>query len=79
VAAAIAQALNVKDSNGRPPIELLKDYLRAKQLLLLLDNFEQVATATPLVAATTRRRGPIATRGWHSRVSLAPGTARSAA
>src|SRR5262249_36561813 len=49
VAAAIVQALGVRDSDGRPPIELLKDYLRAKRLLLLLDNFEQVATATPLV------------------------------
>lgn len=35
---------------GQPPLERLKDYLRHKQLLLVLDNFEQVVVAAPLVA-----------------------------
>ncbi|MDP8924852.1 MAG: adenylate/guanylate cyclase domain-containing protein, partial [Chloroflexota bacterium] len=42
---ATAQALGVPDVRGRPPIESLKDYLRYKRLLLVLDNFEQVLTA----------------------------------
>jgi predicted ATPase/class 3 adenylate cyclase len=49
VASAIAQALDVRETGGQPLNERLKDYLRAKQLLLLLDNFEQVVDAAPLV------------------------------
>jgi predicted ATPase/class 3 adenylate cyclase len=49
-ASAIAQALEVKESGGTPLIESLKAYLREKQLLLVLDNFEQIADAAPLVA-----------------------------
>jgi predicted ATPase len=51
VAPTIAQALGVPERGGRPLLESLKDYLRAKQLLLLLDNFEQVVDAAPMVAA----------------------------
>ncbi len=40
-ASAIAQALDVRESGGQPIGEHLKDYLREKRLLLLLDNFEQ--------------------------------------
>src|SRR4029079_17222108 len=40
----IAQALGIKES-GQPLAEHLKEYLRPKQLLLLLDNFEQVVDA----------------------------------
>jgi predicted ATPase/DNA-binding SARP family transcriptional activator len=46
----IAQALGVREAEGRPLRESLKDYLREKQLLLLLDNFEQVLAAAPRVA-----------------------------
>src|SRR6185295_12415344 len=31
-------------------VESLKDYLRPRQILLVLDNFEQVVAAAPLVA-----------------------------
>ncbi len=34
---------------GDAPLELLKAFLREQQLLLLLDNFEQVVAAAPLV------------------------------
>jgi len=51
VASAIAQPLAVREQGGKPLLESLKDYLRDKQLLLLLDNFEQVTAAAPLVAA----------------------------
>ena len=50
VAPTIAQALRVRDTRGRPIEELLQEYLRAKSLLLLLDNFEHLLDAAPLVA-----------------------------
>jgi predicted ATPase len=40
----------VKEGGGYPLIERLKDYLRERQLLLLLDNFEQVLSAAPRIA-----------------------------
>src|SRR5262249_54696249 len=49
VASAIAQALQVREAEGRSLRESLHDYLREKRLLLLLDNFEQVLAAAPLV------------------------------
>ena len=49
VAATIAAALGVKEVRGRPVVESLKAYLREKQILLVLDNFEQVLPAAPLV------------------------------
>ncbi len=51
VLTAIAQILGVRESAGRALQESLQDYLRDKQLLLVLDNFEQVVTAAPLVGA----------------------------
>jgi predicted ATPase/class 3 adenylate cyclase len=50
VASAIAQALGVAEAAGRSIAETLKDYLHSKSLLLVLDNFEQVIAAAPLVA-----------------------------
>jgi predicted ATPase/DNA-binding CsgD family transcriptional regulator len=42
-----AQVLGVPDVLGRPPIDRLRDYLRDRRLLLILDNFEQVLEAGP--------------------------------
>ena len=39
VPSAIAQALGVPPVAGRPILEALKDYLRDKELLLVVDNF----------------------------------------
>jgi class 3 adenylate cyclase/DNA-binding XRE family transcriptional regulator len=50
VASSIAQTLGIKESAGRSLLDNLKDELHEKQLLLLLDNFEQVADAAPLVS-----------------------------
>jgi predicted ATPase/DNA-binding SARP family transcriptional activator len=50
VASTIAQTLGLHESADRPFVESLKEHLREKQLLLLLDNFEQVLAAAPLVA-----------------------------
>src|SRR5918994_610705 len=49
VASAIAEPLGVVEAGDEPLEEGLKGYLRGKELLLLLDNFEQVLGAAPLV------------------------------
>ncbi|MGH9969245.1 MAG: ATP-binding protein, partial [Pyrinomonadaceae bacterium] len=49
VISVIAQALGTKEVAGSTLIEVLKRYLREKQMLLLLDNFEQLLPAAPLV------------------------------
>ena len=46
----IAGTLGVTEVAGRPVRDLLTDYLRDKAVLLVLDNFEQVLAAAPLVA-----------------------------
>ncbi|MDQ3927588.1 MAG: NB-ARC domain-containing protein, partial [Chloroflexota bacterium] len=50
VASEIAQVLGVKEAEGKSLVEGLKEYVQDKQLLLLLDNFEQVVEAAPLLA-----------------------------
>ncbi len=47
VTATIAQALGLWEASDRPLLEQLLEYLREKHLMLLLDNFEQVAAAAP--------------------------------
>jgi predicted ATPase/DNA-binding CsgD family transcriptional regulator len=49
VVSTIAQVLGVREQGSRPTLDSLKDYLRDRQLLLLLDNFEQVVSAAPAV------------------------------
>ncbi len=50
VAFEIAQALRVREFLDWPLLARLKEYLRPRVLLLVLDNFEQVLTAAPDVA-----------------------------
>ncbi len=50
VASVIAQTLDIREAGGRPASELLKDALRDTRRLLVLDNFEQILPAAPLVA-----------------------------
>lgn len=63
---AIAHTLGVKETGGQPLIEELKSFLRAKQLLLVLDNFEQVLDAAPqaaeLLAAAPRLKVLVTSR-----------------
>src|SRR5262245_20445012 len=47
---AAATALGVREQPGRPLLETLMDYLRAKQLLLLLDNCEHLVEACARLA-----------------------------
>jgi predicted ATPase len=44
----VAQQLAVREG-GRPLLENVKDYLREKQMLLVLDNFEQLVSNAPVV------------------------------
>ena len=52
VVSIIAQTLDVREGMGenRPLVDILKDYLKRKRMLLILDNFEQVVEAGTLVA-----------------------------
>jgi predicted ATPase/predicted Ser/Thr protein kinase len=49
VLTTIAQVLGIAESSGQPVLGTLKRTLRNKHLLLLLDNFEQIVGAAPLV------------------------------
>jgi len=46
----IAQTLGIRENRSKPLRESVIDYLRDKRLLLVLDNFEQVVAAAPVVA-----------------------------
>jgi predicted ATPase/serine/threonine protein kinase/DNA-binding CsgD family transcriptional regulator len=50
VISAIAQSLGLQEKENRYPFEHLKTFLRDKQLLVLLDTFEQVLSAAPLLS-----------------------------
>ncbi len=45
----IAHELGIQEAGTQPLLEAVKASLRNKQLLLLLDNFEQIVTAAPLL------------------------------
>ncbi len=49
VASAIGQVLSVRESAGNL-LAPLREYVRPKRMLLILDNFEQVVEAAPLIA-----------------------------
>src|SRR5262249_31605336 len=50
VPSAIAQELGVHEGAGRPVLESLKAHLQTKELLLVLDNFEHLIAAAPVVS-----------------------------
>ena len=50
VLAAIAHGLGIQDGHGHPLRPRLLAFLRDRRLLLVLDNFEHVAAAAPLLA-----------------------------
>ena len=62
VVAAVAQELGLQDMGDRPLSGRLLDFLRSRQMLLLLDNFEQVLDAAPhlveWLAASPRLENP---------------------
>ena len=50
VGPTIAEALGITDGDTRPLLTVLKDVLQPRCLLLVLDNFEHVGEAAPLIA-----------------------------
>jgi FAD binding domain len=50
VSSSIAQGIGLPDSGGRPLTKHLASYLRDRKLLLVLDNFEHLLAAAPVVA-----------------------------
>jgi non-specific serine/threonine protein kinase len=50
VLASIAQALGVQEAGSAPLSAILRDVIRREAVLLVLDNFERVMGAAPLVA-----------------------------
>ena len=50
VPSAIASTLNLKLTANQPPMDALRDFLGAKDMLLVLDNFEQIVGAGTAVA-----------------------------
>ena len=54
VPSTVAEALSLREEGARPIIETVADYLLNKQVLLILDNFEQVVEAAPVVSDLLR-------------------------
>jgi class 3 adenylate cyclase len=50
VVGAVAGTLGVREAGGQPLLQSLENYLGEKRMLLLVDNFEQVLEAAPMVA-----------------------------
>ncbi len=75
VAAAIAQTLGVNQVGESSFKSRLAEYLRDKQMLLVLDNFEQVVSAAPFISdllatcawlsVLVTSRAPLSIRGEH--------------
>ena len=67
VVPTIAQALGVSETSGQSMLESLTDYVDGRRLLLVLDNFEQVLAAAPLIvdvlAACLRLKVLVTSRG----------------
>jgi predicted ATPase/DNA-binding SARP family transcriptional activator len=57
-AAAIVAALEIAEDPDRPPLDLLRDWLAPRELLLVLDNCEQVAEACAELAQALLARCP---------------------
>jgi len=49
VVGAVAGSLGVKEAGGQPLLDSLEYYLGEKRMLLLVDNFEQILEAAPVV------------------------------
>lgn len=49
VAPSMAQVLGIKEERGIPLIDTMKEFFHGKKILIVLDNFEQVISAAPLI------------------------------
>ena len=82
VLTAIAQVLGVRDAGDQPLRQTLLLYVQPRQLALMLDNFEQVIDAAPLVRGDAGRKSQFEDRRDQSRGAppeLGARVARSAA
>jgi predicted ATPase/uncharacterized protein HemY len=50
VASTVAQVLGVKEEAGKALLASLQGFLHQRRLLVVLDNFEQIITAAPLIS-----------------------------
>jgi predicted ATPase/class 3 adenylate cyclase len=48
--AAIANAIGIPESPSRTTIDVVAEHLRARRMLIVLDNFEQIVSAAPVIA-----------------------------
>jgi non-specific serine/threonine protein kinase len=58
VAHTVSESLGVRDETGRPPVEVLAEYLRERRLLLVLDNCEHLADACAELVTTVLAAAP---------------------
>jgi predicted ATPase/class 3 adenylate cyclase len=58
VTEAIANAVDIREEAGRPPLETIADALHARRLMLILDNCEHLIGPCAQVAAALLRRCP---------------------
>ena len=58
VPSVVASALGLREQAGRTPLDLVIDYLRSRQLLLMLDNCEHLLEACALFAANLLQAAP---------------------
>ena len=49
VTSTVAEALEIRETNGQPLVQSVRDAIGARQMLLILDNFEHLLPAGPLV------------------------------
>src|SRR4029077_17110655 len=69
VPSTIAQSLGLQDARDRPLMDHLVSQLRERKVLLVLDNFEHLLAAAPVVARLLRETGTLRILG-SSRSSL---------
>lgn len=75
VPSAIARALKLQERESQPSLDILKEWLAERKVLLVLDNFEQLLDATgtvvellqiaPALKIVVTSREPLATFGEH--------------
>src|SRR5829696_5613882 len=78
VPAAVARVLRVPEVPGRPLPDALADHLRDRRLLLVVDNFEQVAEAGPMVERLLAGAPGAAGAGHLPGAAVGPGRAGAA-
>lgn len=59
VLSSIAQSMGLQDSRDRPLLERLVSHLRDSEVLLVLDNFEQLLSAAPVVSELLRETSAV--------------------